>query len=89
MDIKILIQVLDGVFSGVLIISSWVASKRNEGMRDSLQINVVNLLVSFVFAWIALYLGIYGTALRQTSFGVLAIRNLYVRQKLKKENGRA
>lgn len=88
MERQEIIQIFDGIFSALLMVSYWVASKRNEGMRDSLQFNIVNIIASSVFIVIGICLGTYGYALRQSFFALVSIRNLYIRYK-KKGNGRA
>ena len=90
METKTIIQVFDVTFSVLLMVSYWIASKRNEGMMDSLQFNLVNIVASCVFITIAISLGVYGYALRQLFFLVVSVRNIFCRYRnLRKVNGRA
>lgn len=78
MKTEIIIKIADWIFSITLMVSFYIASRRNEKF-ESLQFNVVNIIVGCAFVVIAMFSGLYGYALRQAFFVCISTRNLYNR----------
>lgn len=81
MNQEIIIRIADWVFSILLMASFLVASIRGEKFDTSLQFNWTNVVASMAFIAIALSLGTYGYACRQTFFLVVSSINLVNRKK--------
>ncbi len=82
------VEIIDYVFSVILLGSIAYGSYKKENFSDSVQYNTINFVASFVLGGVGFAFGAYGSGIRQFLIGTVSIVNLFfiIKKKLKRSS---